>query len=349
MKKASFAFCLICLGIISLAAQSYPLPITQYDYATVENNVSPIAIGMGGLNLTDERDPYISYSNPALLAELSESKLVTSFRLSSEKQLSFAEAASISNALKDKQFKYFSLATQKFGFSYQPMSRINISEVTPQNYNLYYDFALDKVQLSIAAQDDKWANLSGGLNLKYLSGRLVYLKERRIGSQTFQREVFIDNKVKGFSTDLGIMLDQESFRIGLVGYDILSRLFWESYKSKPIQPRIGISTAYKGGDMLINAGVMGKMSQSTDTTYHLGFQNDWNWGASQNSMGKSVQHTLTLRMGLYSHDFYGAQNIHFTMGSGYNYSVFRFDFSINSAGMKLKESEYLFSLGLGLP
>jgi len=266
-----------------------------------------------------------------------------------DKQMSFLEATSFSNALKSKQFKYFSLVTKKAGFTYQPMSRINISEVTADNHNLYYDFMLDKVQLSIAARDEERSSLSAGLNFKYLSGRLVYLKERRSGPTTYIREAFIDNKVKGFSTDLGLTLDQEAFRFGVVAYDLFSRLYWENYSSKPIQQRVGLSAAYTDDNMLISVGLQGKMSKSTDTTYHLGFQNNWSWGASYNEAGRPIQHSILLRLGLYSQDFYGTKNINFTMGSGYNYSIFRFDFSLNSAGMKLKESEYLFSLGVGLP
>lgn len=337
------------MGIAFLAAQQAPLPITQYDYAIPENNVSPIAIGMGGLNLTHAADPYCSFSNPALLADVEQSSLVTSFRVANDENMTFLQATSLSNALKDKQFKYFSLVTKKAAFTYQPMSRVNISEITADNHNLYYDFMLDKVQLSIAAKDEDHSTLSAGLNIKYLSGRLVYLKERRIGPTTFTREAFIDNKVKGFSTDLGLTLDQQAFRFGVVAYDLFSRLYWESYSSKPIQQRVGLSAAYTDDNMLISVGLQGKASKSTDTTYHLGFQNTWSWGQSYNQAGRPIQHSLLLRMGLYSQDFYGTKNINFTLGSGYNYSIFRFDFSVNSAGMKLKESEYLFSLGVGLP
>lgn len=343
---------MLLFGVTFLAAQQAPLPITQYDYATAENNVSPIAIGMGGLNLTYAGDPYCSYSNPALLAEVEQSNLVTSFRLANDEDMTFFQATSLSNALKEKQFKYFSLITKKAGFTYQPMSRINISEITSENganYNLYYDFMLDKVQLSIAAKDEEWSTLSAGLNVKYMSGRLVYLKERRIGSTTFTREAFIDNKVKGFSTDLGLTLDQEAFRFGVVAYDLFSRLYWESYSSKPIQQRVGLSAAYTDDNLLISVGLQGKASKSTDTTFHTGFQNTWSWGQNYGQDGRPIQHSLLLRMGLYSHDFYGTKNINFTVGSGYNYSVFRFDFSMNSRGMKLGESEYLFSLGVGLP
>ena len=338
---------MIMLGVSLLWAQK--LPITEYDYATAENNVSPIAIGVGGMNLTLANDPYCSYSNPALLAHMNHAQLFTSFRLKSDKPMSFLEVSSISNALKSKQFKYFGLSTKQMGFVYQPMSRINISEITSDDHNLYYDYALDKVQLSIAASDEKYASFSGGLSFKYLSGRLVYLKERRPTATTFVREEFIDNKVKGFSTDLGFLWQRGDFRFGAVGYDLLSRLYWESYPSRSISPRLAFSTTYVKDNLAMNIGVMGKLRKQTDSTIHLGLQNNWNWGQGRTSSGAMVQHNIPLRIGIYSKDFYGTNNMNFTFGSGYSYNMLLFDFSINSPGLKLRDSEYLFSIGVGLP
>lgn len=332
-----------------LAAQNYPLPIKEYDYATAENNTSPIAIGMGGMNITLESDPFCSYSNPALLANMDQSVLFTSFRVANDQAMSILEASSISNALKPKQFKYFGLSTKKMGFVYQPMSRINISEIVDDTHNLYYDFALDKVQLSIAASDENYSNFSGGLSLKYLSGRIVYLKERRSSPITYIRESFIDNKVKGFSSDLGFMLQEGDFRFGAVAYDLVSRLYWESYKSRSITPRVAFSTTYIKDNLSLNLGVQGKMKKQSDTTIHLGLQNNWNWGQNTTASGANIQHNIPLRVGIYSTDFNGTDRIHFTIGSGYRYSMFDFNFSINSRGLMLNQSEYLFSIGVGLP
>jgi hypothetical protein len=52
---------------------------------------------------------------------------------------------------------------------------------------------------------------------------------------------------------------------------------------------------------------------------------------------------------MYSHDFSSTSAINYTFGSGYNYNILRFDFSLNNSGLKIKDSEYLFSLGVGLP
>jgi hypothetical protein len=71
------------------------------------------------------------------------------------------------------------------------------------------------------------------------------------------------------------------------------------------------------------------------------------WDTSSLSSDQTVKQGLDVRLGAYSEDFYGANNINFTLGSGYYYKMFRFDFSLNSKGLKLADSEFLFSLGLG--
>jgi hypothetical protein len=344
---------LLCLAALAaflpLAAQQPALPITSFDYALPEHNVSPICVGMGALNVTNAGDLYASYSNPALLGANEYSAFVTSFRLARNDELSFWKATQISNALRAKQFKYFSLLTKKAAFSYQPVSRLHISEFTANgDSSRYHDYQLDKVQVSFAVKDDAWENISLGLNLKYLSGRLVYLREHRVGSSLI-RDAFIDDKVKGFSADLGATLDYGNTRFGLTAYDFFSRLYWENYSSKRITGRMAFGAQYRTDSMILTAGLQGKISKSTDTTYHFGFQNSWDLGSSDAVSGEEIAQALVLRLGLYSHDFYGTSNINYTMGTGYNYNIFRFDFSLNNKGMRLKDSEYLFSLGVGLP
>lgn len=336
------AFLLAILAVFLPLAAQVALPITSYDYALPENNVSPISIGMGGLNVTNAGDFYASYSNPALIGTNESSLLLASFRLTNTEILSFAEAASISSALKAKQFKYFTLVTKQSAWTYQPMARVHIVE-----NNHYYDYQMDKVQATLAASDQSWRPVSFGLNLKYLTGRLVYLNESR-GEDSALRRVFIDDKVKGFSSDLGLTLQMGDITYGLAAYDVLSRLWWEHYDSVPLQRRMAFGAQYNSGGFLLSAALQGKLSQSTDTTFHLGFQNNWDLGSS-NAYGPNTAQAFGLRLGLYSHDFHGSSNINYTFGTGYNYSIFRFDFSLNNKGLKLQDSEYLFSLGVGLP
>ncbi len=341
-------FLLLSCLCLTLLAQQADLPITSYDYSAPEHNVSPISIGMGALNVTNSGDFYANYSNPALIGANEYTALLTSFRVKGSEKMSFWEAASISNALKPKQFKYFTLLTKQTAWTYQPVARVHISEITNAGEYRYHDYQLDKMQVTIAAEDQSWQPVAFGLNVKYLSGRLVYLLEHRVGNSLI-RDAFIDDKVRGFSSDVGVTLDLQNFKVGVAGYDVFSRLYWENYPSVAIQRRAALGVQYYTDNLILSGGVQGKLAKTTDSTIHLGLQYLWDWGGTDSNTGEDVSQGLVARLGLYSHDFYGASNINYTLGTGYNYNLFRFDFSLNNKGLKIKDSEYLFSLGVGLP
>lgn len=338
---------LFVLLVTGLLAQVSPLPITSYDYSMPESNVSAIAMGMGAMNITNSSDPFASYSNPALLGNNEHTLAYTSFRLSNDDELSFWEAASISNTLREKQFKYFTAVAKQVAFSYQPVSSVNISEIDAENHkSLYYDYKLDKVQMSLGITDKNWPNLAAGLNLKYLSGRLVMLEEQIYGTD-YLRINFIDDKVKGFSTDLGFLYKTDSFVYALTAYDLFSGLYWENYSTKSIQRRIATGIEYGSEGSKVNLGVQAKISKDPDTTYHIGYSNGLSWDSTDFTSDTSTRQGLDLRAGLYSQDFHGTDNINVTVGGGYYYQLFRFDFALNAKGIKMADSEFLFSIGMG--
>ena len=340
-----FAITLICA---ELAAYGEALPITSFDYGTPENSVSPSAIGMGCLNVTNASDFYASYSNPALLGANDYSLVSASFRVKGDEDMTIAEAAQFSNVLRPSQFKYVTVVAKQTAWTYQPVATLNIIENpdpawphNPSGYR-YLDYQLDKWQITLASSDDSWRPIRFGLNAKYLTGRLVYLRSARPDT------TFIDTKVRGFSTDLGLTLQTGSFTFGLVSTDLLSRLWWDwGYDSVPLQSRLAFGAQYGTEYLTVSGGVQGRLSKTPDTTYHLGLQYLWDWQGGASDQGDSQ--ALTARIGLYSRDFSGTDNINYTLGAGYNYKVFRFDFALNNKGLKLRDSEYLYSLGVGLP
>ncbi len=339
---------LLLVGVSALFAQLSPLPIMEYDYRTPANAVSPISVGMGGLNLTYAADYYSSYDNPALLASSPATALAMSYRLKNEEQYSFVEAMQISNALRDKQIKYFTLITKGAAISYQPMASIHISRWTGNgDISEYYDYQLDKWQASFAAKDPEYQMLSAGLNVKYLTGRLVYLREKKVGLNLI-REAFIDDKVKGFSADLGFTMEQGDFTWGGVVYDLYSQLYWENYDSVHLQRRSAMGFEYHNGDLSLLASVHTKVHKEPDPTFHFGLVQDWNWSNTDFATKREITQNIILRMGMYSKDFYGTGNINYTLGTGYNYNLFRFDFALVNQGMRLKDSEFLFSIGVGI-
>jgi len=337
-----------------LAAQSAPVP--GYDYHIPANAVSPITLGMGGINLTNSADYFSSYDNPALLADNVSTAFATSFRLKNDDYMTFAEAMNASNLLKPKQFMYFTLITKSAAWSYQPVSSIHISEFynppgSSVKHRRYFDYQLDKLQVSFAAKDEKYASLSGGFNLKYLTGRLIKLEEKFTNpTTTVTLAPLVDDKVKGVSGDLGLTMASDKYTVGFCVYDLYSRLWWENFDAKSLQRRTAIGFQYKVDDNFsLMASTQGKISKYPGTTYHFGLIKNWTWGSEGNGMDKQeTTQNLVVRAGLFSKDFNGTENINFTLGSGYNYNMFRVDFALTNNGMELKDSQYLFSVGLGI-
>ena len=336
---------ILMLGSGLMAQALSPLPVQEYDYHITDNVPSPITLGMGGLNLTNAADYFTSYDNPALLADNTGTSFAASYRLANEDEIGFADVVSVSNLLKSKQFMYYTLITKNSAWSYQPVASTHISTLSATTAE-YYDFQLDKLQISLAASDEKYARLSGGINIKYLTGRLVYLRER-INYSNMIREAFIDNKVKGVSGDLGFTWKEDKFTLGASLYDVLSRLWWEDYGSKKLARRAGMGIQYNGESYALTAGLQGKLASDAQTTYHFGYVKNWNWKSSTRSK-RDINQNLVLRAGLFSKNFNGTDNINYTLGSGYNYNMFRMDFALTNTGMQLRDSKYLFSVGVGI-
>ncbi len=351
-KNKTFLTILLCLGITGILAQVQPLPVQSYDYHIPANNISPITLGMGGINLTHSTDILASYDNPALLANNSTTAFATTFRLKNTEDMLFSEIIQASNLLKDKQFMYYTLVTKNAAWSYHPVASTHISRlynIYDTQYSEYYDYQLDKLQLSIAAKDEKYTKLAGGLNIKYLTGRLVYLKQRRISSNSWVTEgALIDDKVKGISGDIGFSWVEDKYTWGACLYDVLSRLWWENYDSKSLQRRAAIGFQYNVPNLALLASIQSKVSNSPETTYHFGLVRNFSWKRESAENNKTIEQNLVIRTGLFSKDFNGTENINYTLGSGYNYNMFRVDFALTNVGMRLKDSQYLFSVGIGI-
>ncbi len=345
MQTNSLVLILFLIILLCPALQAAnSLPVREYDYHIPANILSPIALGMGGINLTNAADYFTSYDNPALLSSNLGSAFATSFRLKKESDMTFAELMRVSNLLREKQFMYFTLITKSAAISFQPVANVHES-YGDATFIKYYNYQLDKYQLSFAGKDDDWKKMNAGLNLKYLTGRLVYLDQ--VYSNPASR-IFIDDKVKGVSGDLGFTYTTGTSVWGVCFYDLYSKLLWENYPSRSLKRRAAFGYQFNGDGYSLLASLQGKLSSEPETTYHLGMVRIWNWTIEDAFSKNKTEQNLIFRLGFFSKDFNGVNNINYTLGSGYNLNMFRIDFALTNSGMKLKDSQYLFSVGVGI-
>ncbi len=327
----------LCLAAFALNA----FPIERFDYHTPDHNPSPLVTAMGGLNLTDTSDYYISYDNPALLAYNKTTSVAASFSIVRNDEFAPYQLMQIGSLLRNNQFSAIVINSSTGAMMYQAVSNIHINEsLNTSGDKIYYDYTLQKAQISFGGTSDKDKNFAAGLTVKYLHGRLVYLSRNDI-NLTFTD--FNDDKVKGISTDLGFAYKTESTSYGLAFYDILNGLFWQTESSKTLTRRGALGIQVGQEDIKILSGAMMTFEKDPITTYHLGIVKDVQVGGTPQE-----KQMLGFRAGVYSDNFSQQDKIYYSVGSGYYYKTFRIDFSIVGPNFKVEQCNYLISVSLSM-
>jgi hypothetical protein len=328
----------LCLAASVLLA----FPIERFDYHTPDHNPSPLVTAMGGLNLTDISDYYLSYDNPALLAFNKTTSTAASFSIVKNDDFTPYDLMKVGSLLKNNQFSGIVINSSTGAMMYQSVASVHINQpiVPGSSSNIYFDYALQKAQMSFGGTSGKAQNFAAGLSVKYLFGRLVYLERNDI-QLTFTD--FKDDKVKGVSTDLGFAYKTNSTSVGLAFYDILNGLFWQTESNKTLTRRGAFGVQFGQEDLKILAGVMTTIESDPIKTYHFGIVKDVNVGGA-----KQDKQMIGFRAGAYSDKFSDSTKIFYSVGSGYYYKTFRIDFSIVGPGLKIEQCNYLFSVSLSM-
>jgi len=329
---------LLCLTIGALIA----FPIERFDYHTPDHNPSPLVTAMGGLNLTDDSDYYISYDNPALLAYNKTTSAAASFSIVKNDNYSPIQLMQVANLLRNNQFSALVFNSSTGAMMYQAVSSVHFNQpiVQRSSNSVYFDYTLQKVQMSFGGTSGKDKSFAAGLTVKYMFGRLVYLNRNDI-DMTFTD--FYDDKVKGISTDLGFTYKGQTTRLGLAFYDILNGLFWQTENNKTLTRRGAFGVQVGQEDLKMLTGVMTTLEKEAITTYHIGVVKNVQLAGTA-----SENQSLGFRAGAYSEKFDASDNIYYSVGSGYYYKTFRIDFSIVGPGLKPESCNYLVSVSLSM-
>ncbi|HNX00490.1 MAG TPA: hypothetical protein PKK33_03890, partial [Candidatus Cloacimonadota bacterium] len=203
-----------------------------------------------------------------------------------------------------------------------------------------FDYGLQNVQMSFGGTSGKEQVFAGGLTVKYLYGRLVYLTRDDVEMNFHD---FVDDKVKGFSTDLGFAYKGQATRIGLAFYDLVNGLYWQTESNKTLTRRGAFGVQVGEDDLRMLAGAITTLEKDPITTYHFGIIKE------VSLQGKTQdKQTIGFRAGAYSDKFDRSDDITYSFGTGYNYKTFRIDFSVAGPGLDLSKSRYLASISLSM-
>jgi hypothetical protein len=335
--KGILALCLIMWSGLAVA-----FPVTDYDYHTADRALSPITSGLGGLNLTNPDDPAIFYGNPAAMA-LCESPM-TSAVFSFQGEHTAQSLWDTSVLRQKKHLDLLALVSAKAAIAWIPYVDLHenytiTGDTEASSRRVYEDYSLQCWQAGFVSDKN---DLHYGLTLKYLSGRLVY-RETGMSELPVTEYTFIDDVARGYSSDLGVLYSPGNFRYALVVNDVFSKLYWQDNPNVRLQQHGAFAMQYGVDAARIMYGVQGKLDRDPDFTYHFGLEQKTLYGGT-----KVKPSYLSIRTGIWSHDFKNSDSVFASVGLGYSMGGLHFDASLAASGMKIANGRFLAGVTLGL-
>jgi len=343
-----FKYLLVFLCIFCCTLWSFP--VDSFDYYKPENTVSPISGAMGALNCTYEKDYMAVYYNPALLSVFEGAFVTASFRHYAPLDDYSVSLKNAKSFLKKDNLNYLALIQGKGAITYQPLVNRK-SDVTDweNGSREYLDYALNCYQISTSAKEN---DFSFGINLRYISGRMIYLQEELADSvavgngspdSLWITSQFINSKANGFSMDFGFLLNTENMKYGLTLHDILSKIYWSGQSNKHFKRRFTLGMQLETENNVTMCAMNQHLDFKGDPTYHFGYGRSIQLGDPAVSTG-----SVLFRLGVYSTDFKSEENIFFSVGSGFYWKGFRIDFSITSNDWNIDNNKYIASIAFGI-
>lgn len=333
---------LALIATLALAVTLSAFPVTSYDYQIPRLQTSPVAAGMGGLNLSYVNDPGIVYSNSALLAQTTGSVISLGMQLQDRDQMDATEIFNASNVLHKNQIVSLHFAAEKGGVGIRSLANIDEKTTWTAHDNVYHErekYQLTAYQVGMA---ETRGRITWGIGAKYLNGRLVYLKERELGSQRVTVD-FIDDRLHGVSFDFSATVHYESFTWGFSLWDIYSHLWWMDHEDRVIIKRMGTTFGWQAGNITLITGTQRQWNTASDQTYHVGVE----YGISM-SDNPDAPASIMLRGGAYSHDFENEETTWSSIGAGYYFNSYRIDASMATHDMMLANTRYLITVSVGM-
>ncbi len=333
---------ILCTGI--LPAQEFPL--NNFDYFRVTNGVSPSVTAIGGINLANASYSHSSYYNPALLAFREQSAFSLSVRqyLTKNEDIDgFGLPAKNSLEWNSDYIGYLGFEAPNIAASYLSMSAFTTdkkADIGGTDKRFYSSYFLDAYRLSLADNNN---NLAFGVNLSFLNGRFVYLREREDDTGDMINENFVDSRVYGYSLDFGAVVRWEKFSYGLMIPNTVSRMFWNDYPNKSLERRLQMGVQYGDDTSFVTSGFSRRFVWSAKNVYHSGFQHIVGLG-----MFKGHIFEMPLRVGAYGHRLRKFKDLSYSIGTGIQYGYFTFDTSFSVTDKNWDKYIITSSISVGL-
>ncbi len=316
-------------------------PISEYDFRLPTSVVSPVEAAYGGVNVASNTDFYLVFNNPALLATVRQTTFSASFVLPPNNYQEITSVLNTTPFLENNKFRGFSFQGKQIGLGYLVLTEDKFKRTETNGNQTYQDYKINSYLLGFSDSIDSY---HWGINLKLLSGRLVYLEQEKIysdGDSLLSINTFIDSRALGYSSDLGISTSKHGISYGLVFNDLLSKIYWKGHSSGEIRTRVTTSVDYTAGNYSFGIGANNRWNINTKPFLNSYYAYRFNFGRPDD-----IQ-TASMRFGVCSRDFENQDSILFNMGFGYMFRMMKVDIALQSQGWKANQTQYLFSLSLG--
>ncbi|MCB5249828.1 MAG: hypothetical protein LHW49_01555 [Candidatus Cloacimonetes bacterium] len=327
---------LLVLIIVLTPILLLSFPIDDFNYHTPNNSISPYSAGLGGINLTSARDNLAFYDNPALLKAVRQMTFTATFSIPN-KEIATNNLLNAKILTNDSKFKAFGIQAQNIGFLYYELANDRFDK-KEELERTYQDYTLRSIGLSIA--DTASTKLNWGLSLRYLNGRLVYLKEAQQDS-VYTVSEFIDSNANGYATDIGVYGKQFGFYYGFVVHDLFSKIYWNGYANTRIHTRGSFSAELRSNNTSFTSSVtsLWNIHETPIFTQSINY--------SKRVGNPNRPQDFSLRMGATSTDYKSSENIMFSFGTSYMIRMLRVDLAMQTKGLKINTAQYIFSLSAG--
>ena len=178
------------------------------------------------------------------------------------------------------------------------------------------------------------------MSLRYLNGRLVYLKEAQQDS-VYTVSEFIDSNANGYATDIGVYGKQFGFYYGFVVHDLFSKIYWNGYANTRIHTRGSFSAELRSNNTSFTSSVtsLWNIHETPIFTQSINY--------SKRVGNPNRPQDFSLRMGATSTDYKSSENIMFSFGTSYMIRMLRVDLAMQTKGLKINTAQYIFSLSAG--
>lgn len=310
-------------------------PVQEGDYLGSPAGARPVSLGGALAGVAGDQSAL--FWNPAGLSLLPVNLISITFRRRG--------VSSISISTPEMALGWHSLS--RIDFEDSLSLQVDDEETTEVRKDM--EFWLDEYIVSITTMAHNQSlrseeNIFVGTNLKYVRGGLGIAEKRNRSGSWQDVEVNLD-RGNGYGVDVGILVRQERFGLGLAVQNLLAKVYWHDYENERIRANLMGGFSILPWDWLTLAGALEqRWNRRTSTILRLGGEAVFWRERSPRWYGIFTSFSPSIRLGMYGPNLSETEGRVLTGGFGYVYSRYQVD--IAAYGADVDNLSYVVTLSV---